>query len=121
MGYALPASLAEVTGVLERHGISVSRLERRLDAIVETYTVRSVGQGWKEDKEFLEVGVTVKREGRGVPPGYAVVWCEGLQSNLIPVLLEPQSMWGLAALPELSSLLEVGSPYPILRIVEVND
>jgi hypothetical protein len=53
-----------------------------------------------------------------VPTEYVLVWCAGIQSNLIVSLLEPQSQWGLAPLPEFSSLLEVGSDYPILRILE---
>jgi hypothetical protein len=121
MGYALPASLVDVAGVLERHGIAVTPLAEPLQATVETYRIESVAEEEKEDKAFLNVGVSVTREAMALPEGYLVVWCQGLQSNLVASLLEPQSMWGLAPLPEYARLLEVGSTYPILRVVEVPD
>lgn len=119
LGYALPASLMDVTGVLERHGIPMTPLAEPLRATVESYRIDSVVEEVKEDKAFLNVGVSAAREPMAVPEGYVVVWSEGLPTNLVASLLEPQSMWGLAPLPEYVHLLEVGSTYPVLRVVEV--
>ncbi len=117
LGYAIPADLKDVLQVLERHGIPLTTLEVPLEGTVESYRINRVDEGTMEDKDFLDVKVTADRSTGGVPAGYVVVWCQGLRANLIPSLLEPQSMWGLAAVPEFASLLEVGSTYPILRIL----
>ena len=85
----------------------------------ESYRIDGVVETEKEDKPFLAVEVLVRDAELQIPTNYFVVWCQGIQSNLIVSLLEPQSQWGLAPLPEFRHLLEVGSEYPILRIFEV--
>jgi hypothetical protein len=121
MGYAIPADLKEVIGVLERHGIEAVRTENPAPATLESYRIESVIPSQKEDKDFLEVEVTVTAREAFIPAGDVIVWCDQVASNLIVTLLEPQSQWGLAPLPEFPSLLTVGSEYPIKRIVEVPD
>jgi hypothetical protein len=80
------------------------------------YRVRGTTVGEKEDKEFLDVDVSSSRGVRTVPAGHILVQARGIQTNLIVSLLEPQSQWGLAPLPQFAALLEVGREYPILRI-----
>jgi hypothetical protein len=121
IGYAIPAKLTEVIGVLERHGIEAVRAENPAPATLESYRIESVIPSQKEDKDFLEVEVTVTAREAFIPAGDVIVWCDQVASNLIVTLLEPQSQWGLAPLPEFPSLLTVGSEYPIKRIVEVPD
>jgi hypothetical protein len=119
LGYVVPADLTEVLAVLERHGIETSPVSGSLQAVVESYRIDSVTPGWKEDKDFLEVGVTARRRTARIPEGAVVVWCDQPATNLIVTLLEPQSQFGLAPLPEFVSMLKVRADYPILRIVEV--
>ena len=121
LGYAIPAQLTGVIEALERHGIPMTPSDGSTSAIVESYRIESVTPTRKEDKDFLEVGVVSRRGAMELPADHVLVWCAGIQSNLIVSLLEPQSQWGLAPLPEFSSLLEVGSDYPILRILERED
>jgi hypothetical protein len=71
----------------------------------------------KEDKEFLDVSVSARRGTMEIPAEFVLVPTLGIQSNLIVTLLEPQSQWGLAPLPEFVWMLEVGSDYPILRVL----
>ncbi len=118
LGYAIPAHLSEVIEVINRHGIEAIPSERPTRAAVESYRIEHVTESEKEDKEFLAVDVTVSRDTVVIPEGDVMVWSDQMRSNLIVALLEPQSQWGLAPLPEFSSLLAPGSDYPILRIVE---
>jgi hypothetical protein len=121
LGYAIPADRTDVLGVLARHGIQARPIDQPLPAAVESYQVLATREARKEDKEFLEVEVAMTRGEVVLPTGAVIVWCDQIQSNLIVSLLEPQSQWGLAPLPGFRSLLEVGSIYPILRIMEVGD
>jgi len=121
MGYVIPANLTEVIAVLERHGIEAVRAEGPTPATLGSYRIERVEQAQKEDKDFLEVDVTVRQEEAFVPAGDLIVWCNQRASNLIVTLLEPQSQWGLAPLPEFASMLTVGTEYPIKRIVRVPD
>jgi hypothetical protein len=115
-GYVIPPDLTQVIGVLERHGIPLTPLDTALTTELVAYRIRGATVGEKEDKEFLDVDVSSSRGARTVPAGHSLVQARGIQTNLIVSLLEPQSQWGLAPLPQFSSLLEVGTEYPILRI-----
>jgi hypothetical protein len=120
-GYAIPPQLTDVLEVLDRHEIAVGYVEGTLPVEVEAYRIERVEASWLEDKEFLDVGVTVRRREVALPQGTVVVWSDQMASNLTSALLEPQSQWGLAQLPEFASLLAVRGEYPILRIVETGD
>ena len=107
--------------MIGRHGIQARPTDQPMPATVETYRILATEDSRKEDKEFLEVEVVMMRGDVVLPAGAVIVWCDQIQSNLIVSLLEPQSQWGLAPLPEFRGLLEVGSTYPILRIMEAGD
>jgi hypothetical protein len=111
--------MTDVIDVLNRHRIDYERLEEPRQATLEAYRIEGVEQTIKEDKDFLAVDVSTTRGEDSIPAGDVVVWCEQMASNLIVILLEPQSQWGLAPLPAFVSMLEVGTDYPIKRIVSV--
>ncbi|MGD8363249.1 MAG: M14 family zinc carboxypeptidase [Gemmatimonadota bacterium] len=115
-GYVIPPDLTPVIGVLERHGVPMTPLDTALTLELAGYRIRGTTVGEKEDKEFLDVDVSSNRGVRTVPAGHILVQARGIQTNLIVSLLEPQSQWGLAPLPQFAALLEVGREYPILRI-----
>lgn len=115
-GYVIPPELTGILQVLERHGIPTTRLDGPIQAEVEEYRITGVESIQKEDKDFLQVEVSAARKAMEIPTGHILVTTHGLQANLIVTLLEPQSQWGLAPLPAFSSMLEVGSDYPILRV-----
>ncbi len=91
--------------MLERHGIEAVRMESPTPGDPGIVSNRERHPISKEDKDFLEVEVTVTEEDALVPAGDLIVWCDQMASNLIVTLLEPQSQWGLAPLPEFASLL----------------
>ena len=113
--------MTDVLDVLDRHGIEVTPAPDGFEASLETYRIQAINPSTKEDKEFLEVEVATREGQAQVPAGDAIVWCDQMASDLIVVLLEPQSQWGLAPLPDFAHLLRVGSDYPIRRIVGVPD
>jgi len=119
LGYTVSTDQAAVLEVLGRHGIPVSILDQPLQVMLERYRVEGLQTAEKEDKEFLQVDVRSGTETVTLPAGTAIVWCGGIQSNLIVSLLEPQSQWGLAPLPEFVSMLREGDTYPISRILQV--
>lgn len=121
LGYAIPSHLTEVLEVLDRHEIATGYVESPMAAEVETYRIERVETSWREDRESLDVGVTVRRREVALPHGTVVVWSDQMASNLVAALLEPQSQWGLAHLPEFASLLAVRGEYPISRIVGTVD
>jgi hypothetical protein len=121
LGYVIPARMTSVLGVLERHGIQVQTQDVPTSATLDSYRIDAVTPSQKEDKDFLAVDVTAVRGEGSIAAGDVIVWCDQMASNLIVTLLEPQSQWGLAPLPEFADLLTEGSEYPIKRIVAVQN
>jgi hypothetical protein len=119
LGYLISASQTEILAVLERHGVEMAVLEENLTAQGESYIIRSVRETEKEDKPFLDVELTYIRGDANGHPGDYWVPVQGIQSNLIVSILEPQSQWGIAQLPEFRHLLEEGKPYPVRRVMEM--
>jgi len=121
LGYVIPSESSHVIDVLERHGILFQAMDQATPATLEAYRIESVVPTQKEDKEFLDVRVTAARGEGTINAGDVVVWCNQLATNLIVTLLEPQSQWGLAPLPDFADMLAVGTEYPIRRILAVQD
>jgi hypothetical protein len=90
-----------------------------MPATLEGYRIHAVTTATKEDKEFLDVTVTGGRSEGLIQAGDVIVRCDQPATNLIVTLLEPQSQWGLAPLPEFADLLAVGSEFPIKRILDL--
>lgn len=114
-GYVVPAGLTDVLEVLERHGIETEVSDGSMEAPLGSYRIVSVGETEKEDKDFLRVEAVASRQTGTVPEGDVVVWTDQIQSDLIVVLLEPQSQWGLAPRSEFD-ILEADAAFPIRRI-----
>jgi len=119
VGYLVPSDQEEILAVLARHEIEMRPVEDPMTVRARIYRIQGVEETTKEDKDFLDVSVTTRDRSMEVPSGYLYVPARGLQSNLIVSLLEPQSQWGLAPLPEFQDLLVVGSQYPVIRVEEV--
>jgi hypothetical protein len=119
VGYFINEDHEDILGVLERHGVEMIRLEDDVTTQGETYAIRGFTEIEKEDKGFLDVQVMMIRgEAYGHPGDYWVP-VQGIQSNLIVSILEPQSQWGLGQLPEFRHLLEEMKPWPVRRVMEM--
>ncbi len=120
--YAIPSDQEDLIALLERHRIDVIRLTTATPASVERYLIEEITEVEVEDKEADEITLRVENEEIELPAGTVVVPVRQPAANLIPLLLEPQSLWApygerggrdLA----LDSLIEPGSAFPVLRII----
>jgi hypothetical protein len=122
-GYAIPADQTELIALLERHRMVSVRLSAVHEARVERYRIEEITEVTVEDKEADEIRVRVVVEDVELQAGTVVVSLHQPAANLIPLLLEPQSLW--APFGErggrhlaLDALVEVGTVFPVVRIVE---
>lgn len=121
-GYAIPSDQDDLVALLNRHHIDFTRLETASRAPVERYLIEAVTEVEVEDKEADDISVQVQREELELPAGTIVVPMSQPASNLIPLLLEPQSLWapyGERGGRQLAfrSLLETGTIFPVARIM----
>jgi hypothetical protein len=122
-GYAIPAEQGDLVTLLERHRIRHVRLSKAAAVDVERYRIEGITEVMVEDKEADDIAVEVLREKIELAAGTIIVPLRQPAANLLPLLLEPQSLWApygerggrhLA----LESLLEVDTVFPVVRILE---
>jgi hypothetical protein len=122
-GYAIPVEQSDLIALLERHRIRVTRLSKAAAVDAERYLIEGITEVTVEDKEADDITVEVLRGKVELAAGTVIVPVRQPAANLLPLLLEPQSLWAphgerggrhLA----LESLLEVGTVFPVVRILE---
>lgn len=117
VAYLVPADLTEVVALLRRHGASVERLTREWRGDARRFIV---GEAVVSDGRF-QGGRSTRLEGRfeateaSVPAGTFVVRTAQPLRDLIALLLEPESLDGVAAWGLLDGRLAAGAPFPILK------
>ena len=123
VAYLFSSGEKELIDLLERHEIEMFSLKKDSQLNVELYRIRHITDGLDEEKAKKEVDVYKWTENRLIEAGSILVLLNQNASNLIPLLLEPQSSYGIVA--ERSMLqycfdeyLEEGREYPILRLSE---
>jgi dipeptidyl-peptidase 4 len=106
---------------LQRHGLDVELLREDVDLKVEAYKVAKIS---KPERAFQghridTLGVTSSTAERRIPAETYVVKTAQPLGDLAVYLLEPQSEDGLAAWNFFDAGLEVGSEYPVLRVISL--
>lgn len=109
--------------LLNKHEIEMYHLKKDSKLKVELYRIMHVTDGRDEDKASKEVDVYKWTENRVFEKGTVMVFLDQSASNLIPLLLEPQSSWGILAERSMhqycyDEYLEEGREYPIIRLTE---
>ena len=121
--YLFPEQETRLVEVLSRHQIEIHRLMTDTEMEVESYTIADVVPIVEEDKPGEDVRVNTTTTTRRMKRGSMVVFLKQRAANLIPLLLEPQSSWGLCTERSgrryrFSEYLKKGQPYPILRVIK---
>lgn len=121
LAYIFSSEEKELIDLIARHEIEMYRLKKDSQLNVELYMIRHVTDDIDEEKAHKEVDVFKWTESRLIEAGSILVLLDQNASKLIPLLLEPQSSYGIVA--ERSMLqycfdeyLEEGREYPILRL-----
>ena len=99
-------------------------LKRNQEAEAGTYQVKHVTKAIDEEKPtfLLDLEKTVQNET--LQSGTIIVPVKGAASNLIPLLLEPESTWGIVSTRatgkyRFDSYLGEGKPYPVKRLTSI--
>lgn len=113
--YTVERKDSSVIALLLRHHIKVETVRRERHPRGSFYLIDSVGQTVLEEDTLPLLSVTRRKGNISVKPGDFTVSTRQIQSVLLEILLEPESVWGLTKYGEFSSLRK-GRRYPIGRI-----
>jgi hypothetical protein len=122
--YSFDASQTKLLELLKRHRLPMFILKGDQQADTETYRIKHVTDGIDEEKHtyLIDLDKTVQQET--LKAGTIIVPVEGAASNLIPLLLEPESTWGVVATraagkDRFDSFLTEGGSYPVKRLISL--
>jgi hypothetical protein len=120
--YIIPGNEAELIALLRRHQIQMFRLTATAEVKVERYRVLHAAGRIEEEGPKPEFDLEKSEEKAVLQPGDVVVWLPQRARLLLPLLLEPESSWGIltdtggSPSPFVAYARE-GGTYPILRLI----
>jgi hypothetical protein len=110
LGYLIPAAFSSAADLLKLHGVEMSRTEKPLDQVFETYRFTSAkfAAGATEGHVMLTVEPRLVKEKIFIPAGSYWVPMNQRRARLILSLLEPNAPDSIAAWGLLDSVFEGG-------------
>ncbi len=122
--YSFAASETKLIELLRRHRIPMQSLKDTQQTETETYLVKHVTKAIDEEKPTYTIDLDKRIQLETLQKGTIIVPVSGTASNLIPLLLEPESTWGIVS-PRATgkyrfkSYLLEGKPYPVKRLPSI--
>ncbi len=122
--YAIPATETRLIELLKRHRFAMLVLNNDQQVMTETYLVRHVTDGIDEEKPTFLIDLEKTVQNETLQAGTVIVPVEGTASNLVPLILEPESTWGIVSTRAMGKYLfdgylAEGKPYPVKRLVSL--
>ncbi|MCP4047246.1 MAG: DUF2817 domain-containing protein [Gammaproteobacteria bacterium] len=124
VAYCFAANQTKLVELLKRHRFPMFVMKNDQQVETETYQIKHVTDGIDEEKHTYLVDLEKTVQNETLKAGTIIVPVEGVASNLIPLILEPESTWGIVATraagkDRFDSYLAVGKSYPVKRLTSV--
>lgn len=124
--YVFPAAEAALLDLLKRHQLRLWRLTAPAAPMLEKYQILHVASRIEEERSLPELDLEKISEKTSLAAGTVVVFLNQSARHLIPLLLEPESSWGILTdtgeVPSMfSHYAQEGKTYPIMRLMEKTD
>jgi hypothetical protein len=123
--YSFAATETRLIEFLNRHRVPMLILNNNQQAEAETYQIKHVSDAVDEEKPAYLIDLEKTIQNETLPAGTVIVPVEGAASNLIPLILEPESTWGIVssrvtAKYRFDSYLVEGKSYPVKRLISID-
>ncbi len=120
-GYLFNSNLANVAGLLRRHGILVEELDQPWQGEVEAFRIETVDRRERpyQGHQLVTLEGSLRSEQRAFPKGSYLVRAAQPLGLLLFQLLEPESLDGVATWNLLDEHLKVGDDYPIVKCYDL--
>jgi hypothetical protein len=122
-GYIIPAAETALIELLQRHQMRLWKLTAPAAAVLEKYQVLHAASRIEEDRPMPEFDLEKISEKTALAAGDVVIFLNQPARLLIPLLLEPESSWGIltdtGGVPsQFSAYAKEGCIYPVMRLME---
>jgi hypothetical protein len=112
--YIIEKKDSAIVQLLRRHHINVEEVKQEIRVNVSAYVMDSTSRSEIEEETQPLVSVSNVSMTKSLKPGDFVIPTRQLQSILLAIILEPESMWGLTKYDQFGYLLKE-KQYPVLR------
>jgi hypothetical protein len=124
--YIIPAGETALLDLLRRHQLQLRRLTAPAAVQVEQYRVLHAAARMEEERWLPEYDLEKTAKTVELAAGDVLVFLRQRARLLIPLLLEPESSWGIltdtgGSPSQFSAFAREGETYPILRLMEKTD
>lgn len=120
--YHIPANRKRLIGLLQRHGIALDMVEQTMNLSVQQYRFLHVATRMEEELDMPEMDMVVAERELTAGPGDVLVNLNQSARNLIVLLLEPASSFGIlgpSGHDAFDGYLRTGV-YPVSRVMAVS-
>jgi hypothetical protein len=122
--YSFDANQSKLIALLKKHRFPMLVLKADQAAETETFLIKYVTDAIDEEKHTYQIDLDKTVQIETLAKGTIIVPVEGPASNLIPLILEPESTWGIVATraagkDSFDSYLTAGQPYPVKRLTSI--
>ena len=112
--YIIEQKDSAIVQLLRRHHIRVDEVKQESRVGVTTYSIDSTSRSEIEEETQPLVSVSSRSMTKILKPGDFIIPTKQLQSMLLAIILEPESMWGLTKYEQFGYLLKE-KQYPVMR------
>jgi len=117
LGYIIPARHLDVVETLLRHDIKVEMFSKDIHLEIESYQTKEVVSAGDDYLPPQKIEVEKKKLQTIIKRGDFYVSCAQWGANLVPCLLEPQSLYGFIRYWKFKLVPEAGDIFPFYRFV----
>lgn len=121
LGYIIPSAHQDVIETLLRHGLKVEIFAKDTAFEVEAYSITEIVPSKYDYLPPESIEVEKKALQTIIKKGDYYVSCAQEGANLIPCLLEPQSLYGLIRYWQFKLVPEKGDIFSLYRVVKQGD
>ena len=123
--YSFDAKETKLVELLQRHRLTLLELSSDQQVEAETYHIKHVTHAMDEQKHTYIIDLEKTSAMETLKAGTVIVPVSGPASNLVPLLLEPESSWGIvstraAGKDRFAEYLQEGRPYPVKRMLSID-
>lgn len=111
-GYLVPVRNKKLIGLLNKHGVSLSRPQ---PAKFDCYEIKELIPSRKKNRPPRKMDWEVVNCEITPADNYVSIACNDWNAMMLGVFLEPRSKYGLSRFPELALNLHAGTLYPVIR------
>jgi hypothetical protein len=120
LGYLIPRDSVGLLKMLQNHNIKIEPYKQNINERFERYYIEKVDSVLLEELMLPDAVLRIEEVSELLPESYSFIPINQLNSNMLVLALEPQSMIGIVVYDEYRNWIAAGKYYPIIRVLRKN-